>query len=162
MALRRTVNFNRNKYCIADNPSLTTRLWKGKNPIRIVFDRYLRLPPSLQVFDHKAETFVIIDESAKTKEIKFLNKNVGIKFVDYKKDFYTQLFQILIKEDIQSIIIEGGEQVLNSFIENELWDEARIFYGEKEFKNGIKAPKLKEEILYNDYLGNSKLTFIKK
>ncbi|HAF29286.1 MAG TPA: bifunctional diaminohydroxyphosphoribosylaminopyrimidine deaminase/5-amino-6-(5-phosphoribosylamino)uracil reductase RibD [Bacteroidales bacterium] len=147
---------------LADNPSLTTRLWKGKNPIRIVFDRNLRLPPNLHVFDDIAKTIVIADESTNLGRIKFFNENIGIKFVNYEKDFYSQLFQILINEDIQSVIIEGGEQVLNSFIENDLWDEARIFYGEKEFKKGIQAPRIEQEYLYNDYLGNSKLTFIKK
>lgn len=147
---------------LADNPSLTTRLWKGTSPVRIVFDRKLRLPPNLHVFDDKAKTIVIADESTDSGKMKFLNKNIGIKFVNYKKDFYSQLFQILMNDEIQSIIIEGGEQVLNSFIENDLWDEARIFYGEKVFKKGIKAPHLEQEILYNDYLGHSKLTFVKK
>ena len=147
---------------LVDNPSLTTRNWKGKNPVRIIFDRKLKLPQSLNIFNTEAETLIIADKTAKTQKIKTLNSNIGIKFVNYDNDFYTQFFQILIKKDIQSVIIEGGAKVLNSFIENDLWDESRIFYGEKEFKNGIKAPSIKADILFNDYLGNSKLTFIKK
>lgn len=146
---------------LADNPSLTTRLWSGKSPVRIVFDRELKLPENLSVFDQNARTILITDLSAKTQRLKSLNENIGIKFVDYKNDFYSQLFQILINEEIQSIIVEGGEQVLNSFIKDNLWDEARVFYGEKEFKKGIKAPELEMENLYIDYLGNSKLLFIK-
>ena len=147
---------------LTDNPSLTCRNWKGKNPVRIVFDRNLKLPQSLNIFNAEAETLIITDNIAKIQNTKTLNSNVGIKFVNYKNDLYTQLFQILIKKDIQSIIIEGGAKVLKFFIENDLWDEARIFYGEKEFKNGIKAPNIEIDYLYNDYLGNSKLTFIKK
>jgi diaminohydroxyphosphoribosylaminopyrimidine deaminase/5-amino-6-(5-phosphoribosylamino)uracil reductase len=150
------------KTALADNPCLTTRNWKGKNPVRIVFDRNLKLPQSLNIFNTDAETLIIADNTAKTQKIKTLDSNVGIKFVDYENDFYTQLFKILTKKDIQSIIIEGGEKVLNSFIENNLWDEARIFYGEKEFKNGIKAPNIGTDNLYKVYLGNSKLTFVKK
>ncbi len=52
--------------------------------------------------------------------------------------------------------------MLKSFIENDLWDEARIFYGEKEFKCGIKAPNIETDYLNKVYLGNSKLTFVKK
>ena len=147
---------------LSDNPSLTCRNWKGNNPVRIVFDRNLKLPHSLNIFNTEAETLIIADKTAKTQKIKTLNSNIGIKFVIYDNDFYTQLFQILIKKDIQSVIIEGGAKVLKSFIENDLWDEARIFYGEKEFKCGIKAPNIETDYLNKLYLGNSKLTFVKK
>lgn len=147
---------------LVDNPSLTTRLWKGKNPVRIVFDKNLRLPQNLHVFDDKAQTLVIADDAVNNHKIQYLDKNIGIKFVNYKDDFYTQLFQLLIAEGIQSIIIEGGAQVLSSFIKNDWWDEARIFYGNKEFRKGVKAPVIKMTSLYKENLGNSKLTFIKK
>ena len=145
-----------------DNPSLTTRNWKGKNPIRIVFDRNLTLPPNLNIFNSSAETIVIADKRAKYQKVKYLNKRIGIDFVDYENDFYTQLFKIFINKEIQSVIIEGGEKVLNSFITNDFWDEARVFYGEKEFKEGVGAPKIGLKNLYSDYLGTSKLTFIRK
>lgn len=147
---------------LQDNPSLTTRNWKGKNPIRIVFDRNLVLPHSLNIFNAKAETIIIADNKAKSQSVKFLKEKIGIKFVDYDNDFYTQLFRILVTKEIQSVIIEGGEKVLNSFLKSNLWDEARIFYGNKVFKEGVKAPDLKLDCLYNDCLGNSNLTFIKK
>lgn len=147
---------------LKDNPSLTTRNWSGKNPVRIVLDRNLVLPSNLNIFNMGAETIIIADEKVKYQKVKILNEKIGIKFVDYENDFYTQLFNILILKGIQSVIIEGGEQVLNSFIKNDLWDEARIFYGEKEFKEGIKAPEIHIDYLYKDCLGSSNLTFIKK
>jgi len=147
---------------LQDNPSLTTRNWRGRNPLRIVLDQYLILPDSLNIFKPEAETFVIADKSARVKELKYGKRFNGIKFVDYDTDFYTQLFQVLIDKNVQSVIIEGGERVLNSFIERELWDEARIFYGDKQFIRGVKAPNIEKKSLHYDYLGTSKLTFIKK
>jgi len=146
---------------LQDNPSLTTRNWKGKNPTRIVLDQHLTLPSHHNLFNYHAKTIVIAGTSLSDKKEKFAN-NIGIKFVDYKKGFYLQLFKILKELDIQSIIIEGGERVLNSFIKNNLWDEARIFHGNMEFGKGVKAPKmvLDNEIL--DQLGNSSLTFIRR
>jgi diaminohydroxyphosphoribosylaminopyrimidine deaminase/5-amino-6-(5-phosphoribosylamino)uracil reductase len=145
-----------------DNPSLTTRNWFGKNPLRIVLDRELKLDPKLSIFNDDAETLIITDILNKKCRKKIYSKNSSIVFVDYKKDFYTQLFKALNKKSILSIIIEGGEQVLNSFIKNEYWDEARIFEGNKEFKNGIHAPKLNCLVTLNEQLGNSKLGFVKK
>lgn len=147
---------------LLDNPGLTTRNWFGKNPLRIVFDQHLKLPTHLKLFNNEAETIVIADKKAKAVRMNKNKYHSGIKFVNYSKDFYTQLFQILVERSIQSVIIEGGEQVLNSFIKNDLWDEARIFVGNKKFFNGISAPSIKQKDLTCDYLGTSKLTFIKK
>ncbi|MCB2194364.1 MAG: bifunctional diaminohydroxyphosphoribosylaminopyrimidine deaminase/5-amino-6-(5-phosphoribosylamino)uracil reductase RibD [Bacteroidetes bacterium] len=147
---------------LKDNPSLTTRNWFGKNPLRIVFDQHLKLPLHLNLFNQDAETIVIADNSAKAMKMNENKNYSGIKFVNYSKDFYTQLFQILVDKNIQSVIIEGGEQVLNSFIKNDFWDEARVFVGNKKFLKGISAPVIKQKELTCDYLGTSKLTFIKK
>jgi diaminohydroxyphosphoribosylaminopyrimidine deaminase/5-amino-6-(5-phosphoribosylamino)uracil reductase len=147
---------------LQDNPGLTTRNWHGKNPLRIVFDQYLKLPTHLNLFNQDAETIVIADNRAKLVEMNKNYNNSGIKFVNYSKDFYTQLCKILVEKSIQSLIIEGGEQVLNSFLKNDLWDEARIFFGNKRFFYGVSAPSIHKKELTCDYLGTSKLTFIKK
>lgn len=145
-----------------DNPSLTTRNWVGNNPLRVVLDRELKLDPKLSIFNNDAKTLIVADISNEKCNKKQYSENSSIVFVDFKKDFYSQLFSTLVKKNILSIIIEGGEQVLNSFIENNYWDEARIFEGNKEFKEGISAPKLKCFVALNEQLGNSKLGFVKK
>ncbi len=144
-----------------DNPSLTTRNWPGKNPLRIVFDRKLELPTELNIFNSDAETIVIADIKAKHLAKKYLNNKIGIEFVEYEKGFDSQLFQALVNRNIQSLIIEGGERVLNYFIERNLWDEARIFIGNKFFIKGINAPKIVREVNKEELLGNSKLFLIK-
>lgn len=145
-----------------DNPSLTTRNWLGKNPLRIVLDRQLKLKPHFNVFNDQSYTIVIADVSAKNKTLTNFSNKTTFEFIDYSKDFTIQLFQVLNKHNILSLIIEGGETVLNSFIKLNFWDEARVFEGNKNFKNGIKAPDLKHFIRLNDQLGNSKLGFVKK
>lgn len=113
------------KTVIEDNPSLTARDWEGQNPIRVVIDKDLSLSPSFKVFDENADTIVIS------------NDNLNIK-----KPLAEQLSKILYNRDINSVIIEGGAKTLQTFIDENLWDEARIFVGNIEFQNGIKAPRL--------------------
>ena len=120
------------------------------------------LPNNLEVFNSEAETVLIADKECLKNKIRNYKPNIGIEFVDFKRDFYDQLFDILIKKGIQSILIEGGSKVLNSFIDKRLWDEARVFHGDKVFKKGIKAPKIVENEAIISYIGNTKLMFIKK
>lgn len=146
---------------LADNPSLTTRNWIGKSPLRIVFDRELKLSKHLNIFNTEAETVLIADNSCKNIKVNRLRSNIGIKFVNYNNDFYAQLFDILTKKNIQSIIIEGGSKVLDSFIQNNLWDEVRIFHGDKVFGKGVKAPKVIKKEPISFVIGNCKLMLIK-
>ena len=105
---------------LKDNPILTARDMKGNNPIRIVLDKYNSLSKSFQVFNDDAQTIVINNSSPSI----ILDK--------------------LHKNNIQSIIVEGGTKTLQSFIDTNLWDEARVFIGDLNFENGVHAPKLKK------------------
>ena len=145
-----------------DNPSLTTRNWHGKNPLRVVLDQRFELPMDLKLFDRSADTLIIAGEESKSLKKRKLPENIGIEFVDYSKELYTQLFKIFIQRNIQSLIIEGGEKVLTSFIQNDLWDEARIFTGDIKFFEGVKAPCFDQKMNKLGILGNSVLSFIRK
>jgi diaminohydroxyphosphoribosylaminopyrimidine deaminase/5-amino-6-(5-phosphoribosylamino)uracil reductase len=145
----------------ADNPTLTTRNWPGTNPLRIVFDRELKLSSNLNIFDKDAETVIVADKLMKNKLNKSFHSNIGILFVDYTQGFDKQIFEFFVKQNIQSIIIEGGAKILNYFIHNDLWDEARIFVGNKKFMKGIEAPQITGKVIQNENLGNSKLLLIK-
>jgi len=145
----------------ADNPSLTTRNWPGKNPFRIVFDRDLKLSSYLNIFNKDAETIIIADKSIKNKSKKFFYSNIGIEFVDYNQGFDKQLFELFLEQNIQSVIIEGGAKVLNYFINNDLWDEARVFVGNKKFVKGVHAPQISSKFTEQEKLGKSKLLLIK-
>tara|TARA_R110000868_G_scaffold150050_6_gene372873 strand:- start:543 stop:1547 length:1005 start_codon:yes stop_codon:yes gene_type:complete len=108
---------------LQDNPSLTVRNWTGKNPTRVVIDKDSKLSNNYNVFDNNAETIVI-------------NKTD----YDFSKPLAKQICNTLFEKNITSIIIEGGSKTLQTFIDENLWDEARIFIGQNLFKDGIKAP----------------------
>lgn len=118
-----------------DNPKLTVREVKGKNPLRVVLDLDLRLPNELNIFDGSTPTLVFNYLKSDTKT------NLEFVKIDKEKDLLTQILEELYHRNILSIIIEGGAQLLQTFITQNLWDEAKVFIGEKEFKTGLKAPK---------------------
>jgi diaminohydroxyphosphoribosylaminopyrimidine deaminase/5-amino-6-(5-phosphoribosylamino)uracil reductase len=128
---------------LRDDPLLTTRLWQGKNAVRIVIDKALKLPLALKLFNTDAKTLVYNLAKNSTAEnlvhIKLENEN-----------FINQMLQSLFEMNIQSIMIEGGAKTLQSFIDEGLWDEARVITNEELIiENGITAPEMKDFILEN-------------
>lgn len=108
---------------IDDNPVLNARDWFGKNPIRILIDKNLRVSKESHIFDNQAKTIVISSET-----------------INFNNSIAPQIAAFLFKEEIQSVIIEGGRQTLQTFIDANLWDEARVFKGTSFLKKGIAAP----------------------
>ncbi len=139
---------------IADNPSLNVRSWTGNNPIRIVLDANLRIPENLNVFDGSVKTIVLKDKRQKTKDER---RNLVFETIDFTKNISEQICEVLQKHNIQSVIIEGGTQTLQTFIVANLWDEAFVFIGENVFKNGIKAPILSAKITSEEKIKNDTL-----
>ena len=119
---------------IEDNPSLTVRDWTGDNPIRFVIDRALKLSKDYNIFNQEADTFIFTERSQSNKASESL-------FLDFSNPLAKQLCDAFYKKAIQSIIIEGGRKTLQTFIDENLWDEARIFTGNTRIKEGIKAPQ---------------------
>ncbi|GHU96421.1 riboflavin biosynthesis protein RibD [Bacteroidia bacterium] len=119
-----------------DNPSLTTRLCAGKNPIRVVVDADGKLPKSLQLFDNQSNTIVI-----ETRKV-------------------AAMLQILYDKGIQSVIVEGGAALLQSFISSGLWDEARVFVAPQQMGKGVAAPTLHGDTAATYSIGNNTLRLI--
>jgi diaminohydroxyphosphoribosylaminopyrimidine deaminase/5-amino-6-(5-phosphoribosylamino)uracil reductase len=113
-----------------DNPSLTVRDWDGDNPIRVVLDKMSKLSSHLNIFNNEAETIRITNEQ-----------------IDFSLPIANQIATLLYHKNINSVIIEGGAKTLQTFIGENLWDEARIFTGTTEFKNGVKAPKFNGKLI---------------
>jgi diaminohydroxyphosphoribosylaminopyrimidine deaminase/5-amino-6-(5-phosphoribosylamino)uracil reductase len=125
------------KTVLCDNPMLTTRLWPGKNPLRIVIDSDAILPESLQIFSEEAQTLVY------SKSSKLYNRtNIVSRTLPFGSELARQMLDDMHSRRIQSLIVEGGLQTLQLFIENNLWDEARIFTGSLSFEDGVPAPKI--------------------
>jgi len=129
-----------------DNPELTVRNWTGSNPIRIVIDKNLKLNNKLKIFDNNVKTIVFTEKKINTK------LNIDFIKINFNKNILPQIFNNLYKLEIQSIFIEGGAFLLNSLLKANLWDEVRVFIGNKNFNNGIKAPEFS--------LNNSEKIFI--
>ncbi|WP_372755258.1 bifunctional diaminohydroxyphosphoribosylaminopyrimidine deaminase/5-amino-6-(5-phosphoribosylamino)uracil reductase RibD [Mariniflexile sp.] len=124
---------------LQDNPSLTVRDWTGNNPIRIVLDKDDKLTKELAVFNNEAETITIGSINQKPQSI-IHNNNLELINWDQKTRVAQQICDILFNRQINSVIIEGGAKTLQQFIDENLWDEARVFTGNIQFKTGVKAP----------------------
>lgn len=124
---------------LIDNPKLDVREWEGRNPLRIVLDKNLELPPDLNLFDQSQDTIVF--------NIKKTEIDGRIKFLEVEDwNILPQLlaYQLYLM-DIQSLIVEGGAKTIQLFINAGLWDEARVFKGPQGWGTGLKAPALNVE-----------------
>lgn len=136
-----------------DNPSLTVREAEGNNPIRIVIDKDLKLSTDLNLFNTEANTLIF--NSIKSDE-KDTNKFIKIDF----NNLIESILQELYKQNIQSVIIEGGSKTLQSFIDTNMWDEARIFTTNKILSKGVKSPTIEAEIISEDKIGEDELEIL--
>ncbi|MCF2873838.1 MULTISPECIES: bifunctional diaminohydroxyphosphoribosylaminopyrimidine deaminase/5-amino-6-(5-phosphoribosylamino)uracil reductase RibD [unclassified Tenacibaculum] len=142
---------------IADNPSLTVRSWTGRNPIRIVLDKNLRISQEANVFDANVKTILVTETREEERQISEEKENVIYEEIDFKTNIAQQICEVLQKHHIQSVIVEGGTKTLQTFIDAELWDEARVFIGNTEFRNGVKAPEIKGKIINKESIDNDVL-----
>jgi len=121
---------------LLDNPKLTARLSKGKNPLRVLIDKDLKVPALNNIFSDEAEIMVF------TNKVQSAKNTISYHLIDFTKDIIPQILEALYHKKITSLIIEGGTHTLQIFINKNLWDEARIFTGDKIFKEGLKSPAI--------------------
>jgi diaminohydroxyphosphoribosylaminopyrimidine deaminase / 5-amino-6-(5-phosphoribosylamino)uracil reductase len=125
---------------ITDNPSLTNRFFFGKNPLRIVVDFEEKVPKTHQIFDETAETWLL----KKTDKSLIIN-----------------LLERLSEAGKTILFVEGGANLIQQFIDAELWDEARIFQSEKILGSGVRAPKLASaRLVSREKLGGDLVTIL--
>lgn len=122
------------KTALLDNPSLTTRNWYGANPLRLVIDRTLSLPSNLRLFDHTTPTLVF------TEKEKAVEENLEYITLDFSKDILPQILTVLYERKIQSLLVEGGTTLLQSFINSGLWNEMFVEHSEKVLGEGVESP----------------------
>lgn len=136
------------KTVIDDNPSLTTRDYYGKNPVRLFLDRKGNITDSYQILSKEAETIQFVHQIEKEHQIELSFENMAQEVCTY-----------CFENNIQSIIVEGGLQTLQSFIDANLWDEARIFEAKVILNEGIPAPNLpNKQLKHIQYITNDQLT----
>lgn len=119
-----------------DNPSLTTRLWPGRNPLRLVIDKEGQLDMRLKIFDGIVKTVVFTEVFRDFSHI----GNIEQVRLDFSQDILPQMMQYLHAHKVQRLLVEGGAMLLQSFIDNGLWDEAFVEEAPFNLKSGVKAP----------------------
>ena len=128
---------------LEDNPSLTVRDWAGNNPIRVIIDRKLKISPESSVMDGTVKTLVFNEKQS----IKDSESNISFIQLDFSKEISIQMCEVLYEMGIQSLIVEGGQRTLQTFIDSNLWDEAVVFKGSSRFGKGLAAPKFIGEFI---------------
>jgi diaminohydroxyphosphoribosylaminopyrimidine deaminase/5-amino-6-(5-phosphoribosylamino)uracil reductase len=121
---------------LTDNPELTVRDWSGQSPMRIIPDRKGRLHESLKIYEPGAKTIIFTTVTKEDRDY--------IKYIPLSSENapLSEILDHLFSMEIQSLFIEGGAELLRSFISSGTWDEARVFTGITEFGSGIAAPEL--------------------
>ena len=137
---------------VQDNPQLTTRDWEGKNPLRLIIDPNARTPP---------ESLILSD-----KEPAVIFSKVQVSFPNQKKEqviitpFNLKgIMDYCFENQIQSLLVEGGLHTIQSFIDENLWDEARVFSNDKKIKKGIDAPQIKIVPSHSEKIDSDLLTY---
>jgi diaminohydroxyphosphoribosylaminopyrimidine deaminase/5-amino-6-(5-phosphoribosylamino)uracil reductase len=136
-----------------DDPVLTTRLWTGNNPVRLVIDSELKLPASLHLFDNTVSTIVFNKHKNETDGV------ISYYKLRSDKNINLQILNALYELKLQSVIVEGGTRLLQSFIDNDYWDEIRIITNTVlSIPDGLAAPVFEsdqlimEEMILNDQI----------
>lgn len=139
-----------------DNPHLGTREWYGENPLRILVNQDMDLPRDLQIFDESIPTIIF------TQHPKVDRPNLKCIYTDFTKNPLEQILQKLHEMEVQSVLIEGGQMLLQTFIDADIWDETRVLVGDKSFGKGLAAPKLNARFKKSCRYANDTILFYQK
>jgi diaminohydroxyphosphoribosylaminopyrimidine deaminase/5-amino-6-(5-phosphoribosylamino)uracil reductase len=123
-----------------DQPSLNTRIWAGKDPeILIIGGKLSDIPRDW------LNKQVSITQFTKTPE----KRSLGIYqiAIEDSRETINSLVNHCIEYQIQTLLVEGGSQVINQFLECNLWDETIIFKCNSNLKEGVKAPRIDQKPL---------------
>ena len=164
---------------LKDNPRLNVRDWAGQNPLRVIIDRTLKAGNNHHVLDKSQDTLIFTEKDPSPPKDAAGSENHAAPFsirtagdmtgtipgnvdpgytrIVFDDTVPAQILDHLYNKNIQSLIIEGGACTLNSFIEQGLWDEARIFTGSAIFKSGVKSPEISGQVKESQLIDNSML-----
>ena len=134
-----------------DNPRLDVRDWTGRNPVRAFIDKRLQVPEGAHLLDGTQET---ICYNYVEQDVRNMVEYVKVDPID---DMIDVIIEDMYVRNHLSMIVEGGAQLLNSFLQKGIWDEIRIFRSPQEFGLGIESPIIRakpdnREVILNDEL----------
>lgn len=135
---------------LTDNPQLTVRDWTGRNPVRLVIDRNLRLPATLHVFDQSQPTVCFnLLRSEKRPNVELVKLEAGT--------FLESLLAHLRERNIGSVMVEGGAMTLDAFLKSGLWHELRVFTSKEVLGEGLAAPLTSGQVVEEDHSTGDRL-----
>ncbi|GAB3239286.1 bifunctional diaminohydroxyphosphoribosylaminopyrimidine deaminase/5-amino-6-(5-phosphoribosylamino)uracil reductase RibD [Hymenobacter seoulensis] len=129
-----------------DNPRLNVRAWPGQDPIRLVIDKNLCLPPTHHLLDGSQPTMVYTYRERQAKD------HLDFVPLSEAEDLFPQILASLYQRNVQSVLVEGGPTVLNSLLKDGLWDEARIIRSPKLLGGGVASPHMTLTGLHEHFL----------
>ena len=140
---------------INDNPALTTRNWTGRSPLRIFIDKRLSIDANYNILDNNTDTLIL-------NLVK--NEKVGVNefvLIHDETKIIEELLQLLYKKGVQSLIVEGGSRLLQSFIDSNFWDETRIIKNtELLLQEGLPSPTLKNNVRFKqEWVGKDAINY---
>ncbi len=133
-----------------DDPQLNVRTWAGRNPVRIVIDRFLKLSEKLRIFDRSQPTLcynVLRHEE---------HHNLALVRVS-EENFLEAVLSDLHERRLQSVLVEGGSFTLDRFIQGNLWDEIRVFRSGRTFGKGVAAPAFHGTLAHSEDMHGDRL-----
>ena len=144
-----------------DNPRLNVRLWPGRNPVRIIVDKRLELSTELHVFDGSQPTLVyhlagevVMPHHPRPGEVIYQQLSPD-------QPFLPQLLTDLHERRIQSVLVEGGTKLLQSFIDAGLWDEMAVFKSPLVLGSGVAAPVIRGRWVATETVGDDELRWFR-
>ena len=133
---------------IADDPLLTNRLWQGKNPVRLVIDKELKIAENFRVFNNEAPTIVFNYIKSTINQAEMFSNKVYFFKIEKNKSLVLQVIEACYLLNIQSILVEGGAKLLQSFIDEKLYDEIRIITNKDlVIGDGLNAPEFNGQLI---------------
>jgi diaminohydroxyphosphoribosylaminopyrimidine deaminase/5-amino-6-(5-phosphoribosylamino)uracil reductase len=143
---------------LMDDPKLNNRLWTGHSPVRVVIDKDLQLPSTLHLFDGSVRTVVfnlLRHEEQGNPQYYQVTDDVSLVHQVVNGLHYLKL---------NSVIIEGGAQLIQSFIDEGVWDEARVITnGALQIKEGVRAPQLRvQELFHQESIGDDEISYFRR
>ena len=141
---------------MTDNPALTTRHIKGPDPVRIILDRKLKIPPSFRVFHGDSKVFVINEEKEDA-----LSNHIYKRFEFESEAFISDMLEYLYQSGINVLLVEGGAKLINSFCLNGEWDEAIIIDTPHLLRYGVKAPSIAGKLREMKKMGSDTISFVR-
>ena len=124
---------------LKDDPQLTVRLVRGRNPLRVILDSHLGIPLDSKVLNvREAPLLIATTQKADPNKMALLQQR-GIEVLKLGKERVDlrELLHVLYERKIQSVLVEGGKEVLTFFLKEGLCDRLMVIISPKLIGEGL-------------------------